>query len=144
MMGGLLGFPETFHRVCEVLPFLTMYLYKVRFLHVFQPTAYPNRLNIKVDIRVVLSSFKPDRHLMVFAKVWNIVTFVTKFLFCCGNIIFFIKKIGYLVSGEAVSHGTLSIPALHRDMTQTEEDESFSRTSMMQEERKVIPSPWIH
>lgn len=78
---------------------------------------------------------------MVFAKLWNIVTFVTKFLFCCGNTIFFIKKIGYLVSGEAVSHGTLSIPALHRDMTETEEDESFSRTSMMQEERKVIPLP---
>ena len=96
-------------------------------------------MNVKVDIRIVL----------LLSQTFNRICKIVKHCPFSHQIFillwkyFFIKK-GYLVSGEAVSHGTLPIPSLHTDMTQSGEDESFSRTSMMQEERKAVPFPWIH
>lgn len=79
---------------------------------------------------------------MVFVKLWNIV-FSPNF-YSLVEVFFHLKKVGYLVSGQVVSQGTLPIPALRRDLAPTGEDESFSRSSVMQEERKTVPFPWIH
>lgn len=80
---------------------------------------------------------------MVFVNCGTLSVFSPNF-YSVGKYFFIKKKVGYLVSGQAVSHGTLPIPALRRDMAQSGEDESFSRSSVMQEERKTVPFPWIH